>query len=49
MSAVYATLDGTVTWSGGRSPLYQGEVWDDSAPLVVERPDLFTTNPSGVE
>lgn len=45
MDAVFATVDGTVAWSQGYAVLDKGEVWDTSAPLVRERPDLFTDEP----
>ena len=43
---VYAQTDGVVVWSGGTSVLARGDVWDASAPLVQERPDLFSTEPT---
>ncbi|MGW4476804.1 hypothetical protein ACWENQ_44735 [Nonomuraea sp. NPDC004354] len=45
---VYARVDSTVVWSGGQSPIGMGEVWDSEAPLVRERPDLFSTEPTRV-
>lgn len=43
---VYAKTDCVVVWSGGQSPLSRGDVWDARAPLVLERPDLFSTEPT---
>lgn len=45
---VYAKADCVVVWSGGQSPLSRGDVWDARAPLVLERPDLFSTEPTRV-
>ncbi len=46
MSVVYANTEGVVMWSQGQSPLVLGEVWDSEAPLVLERPDLFSEEPT---
>lgn len=46
MGVVYANTEGVVMWSQGQSPLVLGEVWDSEAPLVVERPDLFSAEPT---
>ncbi|GGS87633.1 hypothetical protein GCM10010156_52680 [Planobispora rosea] len=48
MGVVYATTDCVVAWSQGQSPLSKGDVWDERAPLVKERPDLFATEPTRV-
>lgn len=45
---VYARMDTTVVWSGGLSPIAMGDVWDSEAPLVLERPDLFSAEPTKV-
>ncbi|MBB2909320.1 hypothetical protein FHS43_000566 [Streptosporangium becharense] len=49
MGVVYVKHDCVVRWSQGQSPLVRGEVWDDSAELVAERPDLFDTEPTLVK
>lgn len=46
MGVVYANKSCVVAWSQGESPLSEGDVWDDQAALVVERPDLFDTEPT---
>ncbi|WP_329426839.1 hypothetical protein OG339_42255 [Streptosporangium sp. NBC_01495] len=46
MAAVFATTDCVVSWSQGQSPLCKGDVWDDQAQLVLERPDLFAAEPT---
>lgn len=48
MGVVYVKTDCVVAWSAGQSPLSLGDVWDDEAPLVVERPDLFDVEPTRV-
>ncbi|MFD8531525.1 hypothetical protein ACFV0L_29305 [Streptosporangium canum] len=48
MGVVYVENDCVVAWSQGQSPLCKGDVWDDQAPLVVERPELFATEPTRV-
>ncbi|MEV0227984.1 hypothetical protein [Nonomuraea sp. NPDC050786] len=48
MGVVYVKNDCVVRWSQGQSPLALGDVWDDKAPLVVERPDLFDVEPTRV-
>lgn len=45
---VYARMDGMVCWSQGQTPLSKGDVWDAMAPLVLERPDLFSTEPTRI-
>ncbi|WP_433382794.1 hypothetical protein [Streptosporangium sp. CA-115845] len=46
MGVVYVKNDCVVRWSQGQSPLAKGEVWDEAAELVAERPDLFDTEPT---
>jgi hypothetical protein len=48
MGVVYVKADCVIRWSQGQSPLSYGDVWDDQAPLVLERPDLFDTEPTRV-
>ncbi|GIH98096.1 hypothetical protein [Planobispora takensis] len=48
MGVVYATTDCVVAWSQGQSPLSKGDVWDERAPRVRERPDLFSSEPTRV-
>ncbi|MEV4474666.1 hypothetical protein [Nonomuraea sp. NPDC049504] len=48
MGVVYVKQDCVVRWSQGQSPLSYGDVWDDAAPLVVERPDLFSAEPTRI-
>ena len=43
---VYAKTDCVVVWSQGQTPLSRGDVWDAKAPLVLERPDLFSPTPT---
>lgn len=38
----YATMSGAVRWSGGTTLLRKGQSADDTHPLVLERPDLWT-------
>lgn len=37
----YSKTAGVVTWSQGMMPLARGMSFDDTHPLVKERPDLF--------
>lgn len=48
MGVVYARYDTTVVWSGGLSVTALGDVWDDGAELVAERPELFSAEPTRV-
>lgn len=43
MSAVYAAMAGFAGYSGGAVFLNPGDEWDSEHPLVVERPNLFTS------
>lgn len=45
-NVMYARVDATVVWSKGISPIAKGDVWDSEAELVVERPDLFSAEPT---
>jgi hypothetical protein len=45
VAAVYSLVDGNARWSNGEEVLELGEEWDDSAALVKERPELFTSTP----
>lgn len=46
MGVVYVKKDCVVAWSRGQSPLSKGDAWDDQAPLVRERPELFAAEPT---
>ncbi|MFC7380888.1 hypothetical protein [Sphaerisporangium rhizosphaerae] len=48
MGVVYAKNDCVVSWTQGMTPLALGDVWDSEAPLVKERSDLFSAEPTFV-
>lgn len=46
VAVVYAAFDMNVVWSQGLSVIALGDVWDRRAPLVEERPELFSDTPT---
>lgn len=45
----YSKVSGAVRWSGGTTILRAGQSADDDHPLVVERPDLWTSEGPGAD
>jgi len=45
MGLLYSACAGAVRWSGGQIVLSPGQSIEDDHPLVLERPDLFTSEP----